>query len=76
MGLGIFQVFFPGAARGWYAFLPVLGQQLQLQSWLRGGAGASAGQAVALGCFTAALALAVLLVAANRLHREEIVYGS
>src|ERR1035438_1979898 len=25
MGLGMFQVFFPAAARGWFAFLPVMG---------------------------------------------------
>ncbi|MGD0364532.1 MAG: ABC transporter permease subunit [Bryobacteraceae bacterium] len=75
MGLGMFQVFFPAAARGWFAFLPVLGQQLQLECWLKNGA-LSLGQAAALGCFTTAAALLVLEVAANRLHRDEIVYGS
>jgi sodium transport system permease protein len=75
MGLGMFQVFFPAAARGWFAFLPVVGQQLQLERWIKGG-GASLGAAAALGCFTAGLALLVLEVAANRLHRDEIVYGS
>jgi len=74
MGLGMFQVFFPAAARGWFAFLPVMGQQLQLERWLQRG-GPSFGPAAALGCFTAALALLVLEVAANRLHRDEIVYG-
>lgn len=79
MGLGMFQVFFPAAARGWFAFLPVMGQQLQLERWIKGGAGGSACQlvpAAALGCFTAARALLVLEVAANRLHRDEIVYGN
>jgi sodium transport system permease protein len=77
MGLGMFVVFFPGAARGWYAFLPVLGQQLQLETWMSGGAGVSAFQpAAVLGCLTTILALLVLLVAANRLHRDEIIYGS
>jgi sodium transport system permease protein len=75
MGLGLFQVFFPAAARGWFAFLPVIGQQLQLAQWVKGG-GASFGPAAALGCFTAALALLVLEFAANRLHRDEIVYGN
>ena len=75
MGLGMFQVFFPAAARGWFAFLPVMGQQLQLERWLKGGA-APFVPAAALGCFTAALALLVLEVAANRLHRDEIVYGN
>jgi sodium transport system permease protein len=38
MGLGLFQVFFPAAAHGWFALLPVVGQQLQLERWLKGGA--------------------------------------
>jgi len=75
MGLGMFQVFFPAAARGWFALLPVLGQQLQLERWLKGRAAAFV-PAAALGCFTAALALLVLELAANRLHRDEIVYGN
>ena len=75
MGLGMFQVFFPAAARGWFAFLPVMGQQLQLERWMKGGP-APFVPAAALGCFTAALALLVLEVAANRLHRDEIVYGN
>jgi sodium transport system permease protein len=74
MGLGLFQVFFP-AARGWFALLPVMGQQLQLERWMKGGP-APFVPAAALGCFTAALALLVLEVAANRLHRDEIVYGN
>jgi sodium transport system permease protein len=73
MGLGLFQVFFP-AAHAWFALLPVMGQQLQLEHWMKGAA-APFGPAAALGCFTAALALLVLQVAANRLHRDEIVYG-
>lgn len=77
MGVGLFQVFFPGTARGWHAFLPMLGQQLQLESWMRGGASASQpGPAAALGFFTIVFALLVLLFAANRLHRDEIIYGS
>ena len=75
MGLGLFQVFFPAAARGWFAFLPLVGQQLQLERWMKGAA-APFGPAAALGCFTAALALLVLEVAANSLHRDEIVYGN
>jgi len=78
MGLGLFQVFSP-AAHGWFALLPVVGQQLQLERWLKGGAVGFAGQfapAAVLGCFTAALALLVLEVDANRLHRDEIVYGN
>ncbi len=72
MGLGMFQVFFPAAARGWFAFLPLMGQQVQLERWLKGGA-ASFSSAAALGCFTAALAWLALEAARNRLHRDEIV---
>jgi sodium transport system permease protein len=75
MGLGMFQVFFPAAARGWFAYLPVLGQQLQLERWMKG-ASTPIVPAAVLGAFTAGLALLVLEVAANRLHRDEIVYGS
>lgn len=75
MGMGMFQVFAPGSGHGWYAFLPVLGQQLQLTSWIQGSA-ARFGAAAALGCFTAAAALLVLEIAAKRLHRDEIVYGN
>jgi sodium transport system permease protein len=75
MGLGMFQVFFPAAGRGWFAFMPVLGQQLQLERWMKGGE-AAFGPAAALGALTAVLALLVLERAANRLHRDEIVYGN
>jgi sodium transport system permease protein len=73
MGLGLSQVFFP-AAHGWFAFLPLIGQQLQFEAWMKGAA-SPFGQAAALGCFTAALALMAIEVAANRLQRDEIVYG-
>lgn len=74
MGLGMFQVFFP-VARGWLTLLPVMGQQLQLERWLKGSA-VPFTPAVALGGFSAAVALLILEFAANRLHRDEIVYGS
>jgi sodium transport system permease protein len=73
MGLGLSQVFFPAAHR-WLAFLPLIGQQLQFEAWMKGAA-SPFGQAAALGCFTAALALMAIEVATNRLQRDEIVYG-
>ena len=73
MGFGLSQVFFP-AVHEWFTFLPLLGQQLQFEAWLKGAA-APFGQAAALGCFTAALALLAIEAAANRLRRDEIVYG-
>jgi sodium transport system permease protein len=75
MGLGMFLVFFPRVARGWCRFLPVAGQQLQLQSLMRGGMGQPA-QPIVLGCLTAMLAMLVLQAAASRLQRDEIIYGN
>jgi sodium transport system permease protein len=75
MGLGLFLVFFPAAAQGWFRFLPLAGQRLQLESLLKGSA-IPLHQPIVLGCFTAALALLILLVAANRLHRDEVIYGN
>jgi sodium transport system permease protein len=75
MGLGIFQVFFPAAAHDWFAFLPLLGQQLQLERWMKNADAPFVPSAV-LGCFTVTAALLVLEFAANRLHRDEIVYGN
>jgi len=75
MGLGMFVVFHPAGAQQWLPFLPVLGQQLQLELWMKGGAAPFA-RAAALGCFTWALALLVLRAAASRLRRDEIVYGN
>lgn len=74
MGLGLFLVFFPKAAGGWPMWAPVVGQQLQLDLAMKGAAVPFNG-AAALGCFTIALALLVLKVAADRLHRDEIIYG-
>jgi sodium transport system permease protein len=74
MGAGMFQVFHSLAARTWLNFLPVLGQQLQLERWMNGTAVQFA-QAAALGCFTAALAILIVEAAAGRLQRDEIVYG-
>lgn len=71
---GMFQVFHPPAARVWLTVLPVLGQQLQLERWMNGGAVPFA-QTAALGCFTGALALMIVEVAASRLQRDAIVYG-
>ncbi|MBI3664877.1 MAG: ABC transporter permease subunit [Acidobacteria bacterium] len=75
MGVGMFLVFFPAAARGWRSFLPVVGQQLQLELLMKGKE-IQLLQAIVVGCLTATLALLVLRVAVNRLHRDEIIYGN
>jgi sodium transport system permease protein len=75
MGIGMFLVFFPAARRAWFSFLPVVGQQLQLQR-LMGGRDVPLPQSIVLGCLTLALVMLVLLVSANRLQRDEIICGN
>jgi sodium transport system permease protein len=74
MGIGMFLVFSP-AERTWCDFVPLVGQQLQLEALLSG-RGISFLEPIVLGCLTVALAIAILLVAANRLQRDEIIYGN
>jgi sodium transport system permease protein len=75
MGIGMFLVFFPAARRPWCGFLPIVGQQLQLQL-LVNSREVPLLQPIVLGCLTVILAILVLLIAANRLQRDEIVYGN
>jgi len=75
MGIGMFLVFFPAARQAWFSVLPLLGQQLQLLR-LMDGRDVPLLQALALGYLTLALALLVMLVSANRLQRDEIIYGN
>lgn len=75
MGLGMFLVFFPAARGAWSGFFPLVGQQLQLELLMKGGQ-IHLLQPIVLGCFTATVAILVLLVAANRLQRDEIIYGN
>jgi len=75
MVLGMFLVFFPGGVRSWHRFLPVVGQQLQLELLLKG-RDVHLLQPIVLGCLTTALTILVLLVAADRLQRDEIIYGN
>jgi sodium transport system permease protein len=75
MAIGMFLVFFPSARRPWFGVLPLLGQQLQLQGLTDRGHFPLL-QTIVLGFSTIALAILVLLVAADRLHRDEIVYGN
>ena len=75
MGIGMFLVFSPAAKRVWCSFLPLVGQQLQLQA-LMNGQGSSLFEPIVLGCLTVGLAMVILLAAANRLQRDEIIYGN
>lgn len=75
MSVGMFLVFFPAARRAWLNFLPLVGQQLHLQS-LVDGRTVPLLQSLVLGCLTLALATLVMLVSSNRLQRDEIIYGN
>ena len=75
MGIGMFLVFFPAARHLWVDFLPLVGQQRELELLMKGGA-LHLFQPVVLGCLTLTLAFLILLAAANRLYRDEIIYGN
>ena len=71
MGLGMFMVFSPVAGRWWWKYLPVAGQQLQLTA-----RGATDPKVVlVLACGTVWLAAVALLLAAQRLEQDDVVYG-
>ncbi len=75
MSLGMLLVFFPASRQPWCRFLPVLGQQLQLQSLVDGSATAIF-EPLGLGCVTLAVAILLWSAAANQLKRDDIVYGN
>jgi sodium transport system permease protein len=75
MGIGMFMVFSSAARHAWLTYLPLVGQQLQLQA-LMSGRGIGLWEAVVLGYLTLALAVLALLLCTNRLRRDEILYGN
>jgi sodium transport system permease protein len=74
MGLGMFAVFFPRAATGWRHFLPLIGQQWEVEHWISGSAMPLI-QMLGLGGVTAALTGLALWMAARLLERDDVVYG-
>jgi sodium transport system permease protein len=74
MGLGMFMVFSPVAGRPWWNFLPVAGQQLQLEAGMKGGQ-LDMPQTLFLMLATAVLAGLALVAAADRLEQDDVVYG-
>jgi sodium transport system permease protein len=75
MGLGMFLVFSPAARQAWLNVVPLIGQQLQMEALMNGQAVAFV-EPILLGCLTVVLAVVLLLVAANWLQRDEIIYGN
>lgn len=75
MAIGMFLVFFPAAQGAWTSVMPLAGQQLEMDRLLAGHE-IDVRQPFLLGCMTLALSVLILRFAANRLHRDEIVYGN
>ena len=75
MGIGMLLVFFPAVRQPSFGFLPLLGQQLDLQR-LMDGRDVPLLQSIVLGYLTLALALAMVLLSSKRLQRDEIIYGN
>jgi ABC-type Na+ efflux pump permease subunit len=75
LGIGMFLVFSPAARQAWLGVVPLVGQQLQMEAMMNG-RDVGLFNLIVLGCLTVALAIVVLLVAADRLQRDEIIYGN
>lgn len=75
MGLGMFLLFSPVARHAWLSYLPLIGQQLQLETWMAGGE-IGILQPLALAWLTVSFAVLLLLVSINSLWRDEILYGN
>jgi sodium transport system permease protein len=74
MLLGMFGVFFPKSDE-WLQYLPVTGQQWQLQRWITG-SDVPAIPALMNGIMTLAFAVATLLAGAKLIESDDVVYGS
>lgn len=75
MGLGMFLVFFPSVVGSWIRIIPVVGQQKQLEQWVRGGI-FSGNQALMLGLSTISVTAIALRIASKLLERDDVVYGN
>jgi sodium transport system permease protein len=75
MGMGMFLVFCPAMRRPWCSFLPLVGQQMQLEALMSGRRFAPI-EPVVLGHLTLGFSVVILLATANRLQRDEIIYGN
>jgi len=70
----MFMVFSPVAGHGWWRFVPVAGQQVQLEAGMRG-APLDPMAILFLSLGTAILAGMALVAAADRLEQDDVVYG-
>lgn len=73
MGLGMFLLFFPKISAAWYV-LPITGQQLLTDIFLKGGAVALLPLSTLL-AITLISTAGLLAIASRLLHSDDIVYG-
>jgi sodium transport system permease protein len=74
MMVGMFMVFSPSAGQAWWNFLPLAGQQLQLEASMKGGP-MDPLRILILTLATAVLTGLALVAAAGRLEQDNVVYG-
>ena len=75
MGVGMFLIFTSVARHAWLSYLPLVGQQLQLEAWTNGRE-IGVVEPLILTILTLGFAFLLLLVSTNRLRRDEILYGN
>lgn len=75
MVLGISVVFFASAVGSWTRIVPVVGQQQQLEQWVRGDLSLGT-HALLLGVMTIAMTAIALRIASKLLERDDVVYGN
>lgn len=75
MAIGMFMVFSHSSKSETLSYLPLAGQQLQLQALMNGRA-LDLWQPIAVGGLTLLSAMLLLIVSTNRLQRDEILYGN
>jgi sodium transport system permease protein len=75
MGAGMLLLFLPRMAGQWWFLLPIAGQQVLMNAWVRGEPVAFIARLI-LGWITAGAAALLLVRAASLLRRDEVVYDS
>lgn len=75
MAVGMFMVFSPVGKSEVLGYVPLIGQQQQLQAMVSGH-GLGLLQPIASGYLTLGFAILLLMVSTNRLERDEILYGN
>lgn len=75
MAIGMFMAFSSAGKHEWLNYIPVVGQEIQLQSLLSG-QDIQLLQPIVAGYLSTMLAAILLMACTNRLQRDEILYGN